>query len=216
MDALYQSVIQIFVGAADFWQKLALLVIVALLTGTLVPRIKRRIDEETFKRQKKYEAELALQGKIFEARARLLEDLAKVLWEYQLICLEVAYYKIDYPDEERYRKAVEKYHEKCWALLATARIETSVAKRLISEDTHREVTAFVGYLYGMDNNLAKLIKGEAADEDWKGYREKVDNEWRCGTEGILERLTKEIKDDALRPGGLSPVAPPNALPRARQ
>lgn len=176
-----------------FLQSVLLLLLTAMLTGILVPLIKTYIDNKNFERQKRYEAELALESKKVEARSQLLEDLAQALWEYHNLCYEVVYYRIIFYDEARYKKAIDDFHEKCWLLYTKAKIEEAKARRLVSGTTHREIAEFVEYVYDRDTELATLIKENAGDAEWEKYRMVVRDEWQEDTKAVLGLLAAELK-----------------------
>jgi hypothetical protein len=62
-----------------FLEKIAILLLTALLTGFLVPYVLKRVDEAKSVQQKIFEADLARQAKIIEAQSKFLDDITETL-----------------------------------------------------------------------------------------------------------------------------------------
>ncbi len=120
----------------DFSEQLILLILTAAITGVFVPLILKWRDERKLREQKEHEAQLVRQGKIIEAQAALLENLAKQLWEFENLALTVSYYKLNASDE-KYQNALQEYDAKAWSYFSNIRIELSKAYRLTSADTYQ-------------------------------------------------------------------------------
>lgn len=81
--------------APAFLEKLVLLLITAALTGVLVPVVSGWLSEARFREQKVFEAELQRQRDIVSAQSDLLKRLSALLWEFQLMNIDVSFYKIN-------------------------------------------------------------------------------------------------------------------------
>lgn len=139
-------------------QQINLLLITAVLTGVLVPSIKLFLDYMKERRAKKHDAALARQEKIVEDQIKLAEELTRLVWEYQFLCLKVSYYKALTTDRPKYVKACEDFDANSWSLLSQIRTEISKAKRLTTPSVYARLNDFYNWLNGVDSELASLIQ----------------------------------------------------------
>ncbi len=176
----------------DFSEQLILLILTAAITGFFVPLILKWRDERKLRGQKAYEAQLARQGKIIESQVALLENLAKQLWEFQLLALTVSYYKSN-EDDEKYRNALQEYDAKAWSYFGSIRIELSKAQRLTNADTYQMLHDFYrDWLIEMDANLMALVKNNASVDEWRKYHSDFQTTIGEKTDAILNRLSEEF------------------------
>lgn len=68
-----------------FLEKIILLVLTALITGFGIPYVLKRVEQRKLREQKKFEDDLARQGKIIEAQSKLLGDLSQLLWKWRYL-----------------------------------------------------------------------------------------------------------------------------------
>ncbi len=151
----------------SFFQNILLLLLAAALTGLLVPYIKARIDIKDAKRQKLFEESLSRQGKLIDYQTKLLDDLDKLLWEYQFLALEPSYFKMR-GNEEGYKNAFKQYDEKAPILLGKIRSQLSKVRRFASSETY-QAFEFLHYkkFIPLDGWLIELAeKGTSSHGDW--------------------------------------------------
>ena len=176
----------------SFIQSLLLLVATAALTGVLVPLIKGYMDDRKFRQQKLFEAELARQGKVIEAQVQLLESLAQLLWDFQLLAIAVTYYKT-LPDEKRYQLAFDEYDKQSWVFFSKIRTEISKARRLTSERTYQGLLKYYeDWLMKNDNALMSLVKRHASHEDWLNHHNLLFNGAE-ETDRVMTQLAEEFR-----------------------
>lgn len=176
----------------SFIQSLLLLVTTAALTGVLVPLIKGYMDDRKFRQQKLFEAELARQGKVIEAQVQLLERLAQLLWDFQLLAIAVTYYKT-LPDEKRYQPAFDEYDKQSWVFFSKIRTEISKARRLTSEKTYQGLLKYYEeWLMKNDSALMSLVKRRASHEDWLDHHNLLFNGAE-ETDKIMTQLAEEFR-----------------------
>lgn len=152
-----------------FLENVILLALTALVTGFLIPYILKRIDERKlkeqkevderkFREQKEFEAELVRQSKVIESQALLLENLAQLMWEYQLLAIEVSFYD-PLGQRDLYADAVQKYQKNSGGLFSRIRAEISKALRLTTVETYQELKdLYYEQLLPLDAKLNSLIK----------------------------------------------------------
>ncbi len=176
----------------SFIQSLLLLGATAALTGVLVPLIKGYMDDRKFRQQKLFEAELARQGKVIEAQVQLLESLAQLLWDFQLLAIAVTYYKT-LPDEKRYQLAFDEYDKQSWVFFSKIRTEISKARRLTSERTYQGLLKYYeDWLMKNDNALMSLVKRHASHEDWLNHHNLLFNGAE-ETDRVMTQLAEEFR-----------------------
>lgn len=169
-----------------FLEKIVLLVLTALITGFGIPYVLKRVEERKLREQKKFEADLARQGKIIEAQSKLLDDLSQLLWKWRYLAKKVLYYGAQ-ENTERYDLARRQYDESVWDILNEFRAEISRSRRLVSEHAYERLDSLYNYVvHDIDVKISDII---ARDElDTKKSR------------GMAERFSVEVSkkiDDAI-------------------
>ena len=147
--------------APSFLEKLVILLITAALTGVLVPVVSGWVSEARFREQKVFEAELQRQREIVAAQAELLKSLSALLWEFQLLNIDVSFYKVN-GNEVGYRMAVTKYQSKATAILGQIRAELSASRRLLSPLMHQRLSKlYFETLLQVDASLERLVQNSS-------------------------------------------------------
>jgi len=142
----------------DLLEKILLLALTAIITGFGIPYVLKRIEERKLKEQKKFEAELARQGKIIEAQSQLLDDLGRTLWKWRYLAKKVTYYGSE-ANREKFDIARKEYDENVWDVLNDLRVQSSKSRRLVSEAAYKELRAFYNYLVNdIDRKISALCK----------------------------------------------------------
>ena len=172
MNILVQAVMN-----QSFIQIILVLLVIAALTGLLVPLIKSQVDNKISHRLNLLATELdqaaALdqQQRLRDYQAKLLDDLDALLWEYQLLAFEPAYYKMG-KNETGYSDAIQHYGQKAPALLHKIRVQVSKARRVASTEAYQKCSDLYSreLLNRSDVWLTELAeKGSSPNEDWKFY-----------------------------------------------
>jgi hypothetical protein len=177
----------------DFFGKIVLLLIAALVTGYAVPMILKRVDERKLKAQKIFEADLTRQQKVIDAQAQLLDNLSQLLWTFQLSAIEVTYYH-GRNDSALYDKALHKYEENAGNVLGKVRAEISKALRLTSAETYTELKElYYDGLLTLDIRLRDLIEGQA--NDWVEFNQYAVYEFADRVDNVLRNLADELRLD---------------------
>ncbi len=160
------------IPSQGFIENLMLLLMTASLTGILVPLLFRRIDERRNREQKIFEADLARQSKIIDAQVKLVEDLSSLLWEYQLLLIDVPYYH-QFPKRNLYPAALKAYEENAGKLLSKIRAEISKALRLTPHHIYKKLKdLYYNQLLPLDLDLMQL-----ASQDKKQQNVKTGRSW---------------------------------------
>ena len=179
----------------EFIGKAFLLLINAALTGILVPEISAQLSENRFKEQKIFEAELQRQREILAAQNELLSTLSERLWEFQLLNIDVSFYKAN-GNEKAYVQSVEIYQSKSAKILGLIRTDLSKSKRLISPSIQDKLsTLYFETLLPIDSNLEMLIlKGSAAEmNEWHNQHDNSFGKAQNRIDNFLTVLAIELK-----------------------
>jgi hypothetical protein len=192
----------------DLIEKVFLLILTAVVTGLLVPYILKVVDERKAQRQKEiddrrlrdqkqYEAVLVRQSKIIDAQVQLLDNLATLLWEYQLLAIEVSYFD-PIGQYDLYSNAVKEYDKKTAKTFARIRAEISKALHLTSTETYEELKRlYYEELIPLDKKLYVLMKNQnIAKEriiDWMDFNNYAVYTLADKTDEILNNLAKELR-----------------------
>ena len=182
-------------GSNSFLQAAFLL----LQTAFLVPIVKAIIDFMNFKRQTRLESELARQTKVIKYETKLLDDIHKSLWEYRTLVKYPALYK-KIRDEERYKKAVQKYDEKADDLFSEIRAQVGMTQRLASPEVYQKFLKLFKYLKEEVNvsHLELVKKSTSGDnaskieEDWKRQYDELYGYLADRIDQVLYRLAKDF------------------------
>ena len=174
-----------------FLEKIVLLVAAAGLSGLLVPVITAKIANTRLQEQKLFEAELARQTKVIDAQVQLLEQLAELLWEYQLLAIDVSYYHFA-KDQNLYTTASKKYEEKAGTILCKIRAEISKSLRLTSPQMYQKLkNLYYKELLGLDLRVRNLVDGH--DNKWAEFNNYAVRELSEIVDIILNDLARELK-----------------------
>jgi hypothetical protein len=184
------------IPSQDFIENAVILLLTASLTGVLVPLLFRRIDERRNREQKEFEAELSRQSKIIDAQVRLLEDLSGLLWQYQLLLIQVPYYR-QFPERSLYPAALKAYEENSGKLLSKIRAEISKALRLTPHSIYQELKdLYYQQLLELDLEVTQLAASDEKQQDRTGEWRKLNRyavyELSEIVDNIVNRLASEL------------------------
>lgn len=155
-----------------FLENIVLLVLTALITGFGIPWVLKRIEERKLREQKRFEADLARQGKIIDAQSKLLDDLSQLLWKWRYLAKKVVYYGAQ-ENRERYDLARRQYDENVWDILNEFRAEISRSRRLVSERAYERLDSLYNYVvHDIDVKISDIIGQDGLDV--KKSREMAD------------------------------------------
>lgn len=174
---------------SPFVEKVVMLLITAGLTGFLIPVVTQNISSNQLQEQRLFETELARESAIIEAQIALIDKLSDLLWEYQLLAIEVTYYQ-PHEDQNNYIAAVSMYDEKAGELLGKIRAEISKSLRLTSLDTYERLIALYYHdLIELDVNLRMLIEGQS--DDWLGLNQYAVDELSVNVDNVINNLAMQ-------------------------
>lgn len=192
----------------DFLEKVFLLVLTASVTGFLIPYVLKVVDERKAQRQKEidyrrlreqkhYEAALARQSKIIDAQVQLLNNLATLIWEYQLLAIEVSYFD-PIVQSELYSVAVKEYDKRTGQTFAKIRAEISKALHLTSAKTYEELKQlYYEELLPLDQQLYWLMseqsKAETKLKEWSKFNKFAVHDLADKIDRTLNDLAKELR-----------------------
>jgi hypothetical protein len=185
------------IPSKTFVESAVLLLLTAILTGVLVPLLFRRRDEQKYREQKIFEAELSRQSKIIEAQVKLLEDLSSLLWEYQLLLIEVPYYH-QFPErKELYANALKNYEANSGRLLSKIRAEISKALRLTPYPVYQELKGlYYKELLRLDLKVSQLATSDKRHQDdtggWHALNQYAVGELSEIVDKIIDKLASEL------------------------
>ncbi|MBD2103594.1 hypothetical protein [Leptolyngbya sp. FACHB-261] len=192
----------------DFFEKVLLLILTAGVTGLLIPCVlkivderkaqkQKEIDDRRLREQKLYEAALLRQNKIIDAQVQLLDNLANLIWEYQLLAIEVSYFN-PIEQSDLYSAAVKEYDKRTGATFAKIRAEISKALYLTSTDTYQELRElYYKKLIPLDMELYRLMKKQRDTKqkipDWKHFNDNTVHDLGDIIDDTLNNLAKELR-----------------------
>jgi|LakMenE01Jun11ns_1017448.scaffolds.fasta_scaffold9913576_2 hypothetical protein len=192
----------------DFLERVLLLMLTAGGTGFLIPYVlkvvderkaqkQKEIDDRRLREQKLYEAALLRQNKIIDAQVQLLDNLASLIWEYQLLAIEVSFFD-PIEQSELYAVAVKEYDKRTGAVFARIRAEISKALHLTSADTYQELKRlYYEELLALDMELYRLMRKQRDNEqkipDWIQFNQNTVYHLGEVIDSRLNNLAEELR-----------------------
>jgi hypothetical protein len=192
----------------DFLEKVLLLALTAGVTGFLVPYVlkvvderkaqrQKEIDDRRLREQKQYEAALVRQSKIIDAQVQLLDNLATLIWEYQLLAIEVSYFD-PIVQSELYSAAAKEYDKRTGPTFARIRAEISKALHLTSTETYEELKQlYYEDLLPLDQQLYWLMSKQNATDtklkEWNKFNKFAVHDLADKIDRTLNNLAKELR-----------------------
>jgi hypothetical protein len=177
----------------DFLEKIILLALTAMITGFGIPYILKIVEQRKLREQKKFEADLARQGKIIEAQSKLLDDLSQLLWNWRYLAKKVVYYGAQ-GNTERYELARKQYDESVWDILNQFRAEISRSRRLVSEQAYDRLASLYNYVvHDLDMKISDIIATDGLDiEKSKEISERFSLEVSEKLDDAIDKLAAEL------------------------
>ncbi len=177
----------------SFIEAIILLVITAIVADFLVPRVKARLDQDKFERQKRFEDELSRYAKLREDRIALLDELETQLWEYQFLLLEPSYFVLR-GNEAGFKRAFQQYDDKASTLLSTISAKISKLNRLAEPETHHRLQALLHtHLIALDGALIRLAEtGDLTNQEWQRHHDEAYKQLGGEIEAALLLLAQDF------------------------
>lgn len=172
-----------------FIEKIGILIATAGLTGFLIPVVTQNMASNQLQEQRLFETDLARESAIIEAQVILIDKLSDLLWEYQMLAIEVTYYQ-PHEDQTNYIAAVATYDAKAGHLLGKIRAEISKSLRLTSLETYDSLIAlYYDDLIELDVNLRMLIEGES--DDWLNLNQYAVYDLSANVDNVINELARQ-------------------------
>ncbi len=128
-------------SASVLVQSIVIVIVTGLFSGLLIPYILKKIESNR---------------EILKAQSSLIDDLTNTLWNWRYLSKKVVYYAAS--GDARYPDAARDYESRIWDLLTHFRIQTSKARRLLSEKAYVEFEQFYQYITSdIDIKVSALI-----------------------------------------------------------
>jgi len=179
----------------SFFEKVLLLLITAGLTGVLIPTIDSRLSENRLRDQMVFEEQLQRQHDVLNAQIELLRNLSKLAWEFQLMNINVSFYRLN-GDETDFQTAVERYQNNSGTLLGQIRAELSISRRLVSPEMYQRLAGlYFDTLLPIDSSLEWLIKqdAETLGNEWQKQHDQSFGDAQTQIDEVLNELAVELR-----------------------
>ena len=145
----------------DFWEKIAILMVTAAVTGFFVPYVLKNVDETRTVEQQRREAILARQAKLLETQSKYLDETAEALWNWRYLSMKVAFNGSE-GREADYQTAATEYQRAIWDVLSRIRLQTSKARRLTSERGYNAMVQFYDQIVEFDGRLDGVVRQKSS------------------------------------------------------
>lgn len=150
-------------SSETFLEKVALLVLTAILSGAVIPLIIKSIDT----RREGREA-------VFRAQAKLYDDISEIVLTYETLALDVSWYGTPAAKNVALqRKAFERYSERVVDLIARWRTQVSRAQTLASPAIGKKIRDFLNdETFPQDTKLNQMWNRCGIDCDWAAQHQE--------------------------------------------
>jgi hypothetical protein len=181
----------------DFFEKLILLAFAAVITSFLIPYILQKADHINRQDRIVYQAEIARQNKILEAKVEFLNTLHELFWNYQIMAIDVPFY-LQFKNERMYNESLKQYEENAGKLIGKIRGEIAKAYRLTSQEQYEELKKFYyEIILVVDQKLLSIaskaeIKDQTEIEKWKQLQNYLLNDYAKMVDEIMNDLALEL------------------------
>jgi len=186
------SVLRNVLTSESFLEKVALLLLTAVLSGFLLPYAIARYNNGVAARLKAADLARAKNDSIVQAQSKLVEDFANVVFTYETLAVDVSWYKTGAgKDDKLYQKAYERYSDKIVDLLSTWRSLSARSQTLTSPSVSSKINAFQLRVFAeQDTPMSRLNRRDASTKEWE--EQHLRNEQMLGE---AHALVSEIMDD---------------------
>jgi hypothetical protein len=181
-----------------FEQRLVLavlpIVVTAILAGLLAPLLLKVFESRKAIALKHLEAALARQAKLIEAQAGLLDELTQGLWNWRYQVMRVSHAGTG-ADSDALAAAWAIYDAACWASLNAIRVQTSRARRLVSQSAHQELLRLYQQIVDLDRRLsaAMALDGEQRRQQLAELNQEVYQQLSEAIDEALHRVATEVR-----------------------
>jgi hypothetical protein len=179
----------------DFLEKIAILLLTALLTGFLVPYVLKRVDEAKSVQQKIFEADIARQAKIIEAQSKFLDDITETLWNWRYLSMKVAYYGMG-DHGPSYAAARKDYDLQIWDVLNRLRNQINKSRRLASEEAYKMLVSLYDRIVEIDAQLTQAASESPSpkqSEELSELNTLIRWEMTEKLDEVVDLLAKELR-----------------------
>jgi hypothetical protein len=185
-------------------ENIILLVVAALLTGLAVPLIKARIDEESSRRHKILESDLARQQEVIDAQINFLSNFSELTWKMVFEVFKVSY-AFAWETDSVQQKTYADYGPISWELLARIRAIISGGGRLAEPATATDLMKLYDWLIELDDLISIMADNELAKQhsedsrqQWEEFHQTKFAEAGSKIDGAISSLAKELRLNSRR------------------
>lgn len=170
------------------------IVVTAILAGLLAPLLLRMFENRKAIALKHLEASLARQAKLIDAQAGLLDELNQGLWNWRYQAMRLSHAGTS-ADRDALAAAWALYDAACWASLHAIRVQTSRARRLVSQSAHQELLGLYEQIVGLDRRLsaALALDEEAQQRTFVELNQEVYQQLSEAIDEALHRVATEVR-----------------------
>ena len=171
-----------FLGTSSFWEKIALLLATAIVSGIVVPLIIKQTDDSRARRTA-----------VTQAQEQLFREVSETMLTFQTLALDVSWYGTPGTrDEENQRKAYARYNERAVDLVARWRSQAARSKTLTSPEVSKKLEAMLAEFFkNQDSPIVSLWTKCGIKCDWATLHKE--NERMLGEASkFIEELGRDL------------------------
>jgi hypothetical protein len=175
------SVLSFFM-TPSFWEKIALLVATAILSGLVIPLVIRYTDEAR-----------ARQSAVSQAQEQLYLDVSKTILTYQTLVLDVSWFGTPQGrNNDMQKQAFARYNERVVDLVADWRVHIARAKTLTSREFSKLLNEFLTEVFlTQDTPTVQQWAKCNIDCDWS-TQHQVNQEMLGKANDLVVELAKDL------------------------
>ena len=180
--------------SVDLLQKIALLLIAALISGIAVPLIMKVITARMEESKKRIESSRIRNQAITSSQAKLLEEFSEVALTYETLALDVSWFGCtDSANKELQKKAFDRYNEEIVDLHIRWRTLLIRSRLLTSGVTHQTMTdVFETTLVLQDSAIVRKYNDTVDSACWE-IQHQTNQEVLTRVNDVIATLATDMK-----------------------
>jgi hypothetical protein len=171
-----------FLGTSGFWEKIALLLATAIVSGIVVPLIIKQTDESHSRR-----------AAVSQAQEQLFRDVSETMLTFETLALDVSWFgSIGTKDSVNQQRAYVRYNERTVDLVARWRAQAARARTLTSPEVSKKLDAMLADVFRtQDSPMVSLWTSCGTKCDWTSQH-RINEKMLGVANQFIEDLARDL------------------------
>ena len=171
-----------FFKTSAFWEKIALLLATALLSGLVIPLIVKATDESRARR-----------AAVSQAQEQLFRDASETMLTFQTLVLDVSWFGTPGArDEDSQRRVYAKYNDRAADLVARWRTQVARARTLTSSSVSEKLQVMLEQFFKRQDSPTAAMWAQCGVKcDWTAQHKKNEEGLTLANQ-FVEELARDL------------------------